>query len=224
MDKSKKIPCKKTLVRHPEAPPSKTIVIKEPQCKNSANSLLSEQTTTSKERGNKSAKTSEKTVKTSGKTDKTTEKYVETTERASKTTRKTEDPNFNEPQVYSTATISKAIEELQHVKPKKLKSTNELKKEEKLALDEKLTRHMNFPYDKSIYKNLIPLCVKTTTAPVLITRGPLPQKDAEPSLSDFLVEKEKAEYSYEVASKLNIAELNRSYNGLKMTGKVKEWI
>lgn len=57
---------------------------------------------------------------------------------------------------------------------------------------------MNFPLDQPIYRNLIPLC---STKPVshqslVPSRPPLPNKDVEPSLSDFYIPKRNSEYSY----------------------------
>lgn len=59
----------------------------------------------------------------------------------------------------------------------------------------KVTRRVNFPYDKPIYKDLIPLEVdQCKSSTVISSRGPLPQKDKEPLLANFLDTKTMPKY------------------------------
>lgn len=58
-----------------------------------------------------------------------------------------------------------------------------------------VTRKVNFPYEQHIYKDLIPLETDHCKGTQIITsRGPLPQKDKEPVLSDFLETKPNPKY------------------------------
>lgn len=54
---------------------------------------------------------------------------------------------------------------------------------------------MNFPYDKAIFKDLIPLsCERAQPQPVTPARAPLPHKDKEPNLQDFIEPKQSPVY------------------------------
>lgn len=59
-----------------------------------------------------------------------------------------------------------------------------------------MTRKVNFPYDQPIYKDLIPLQGPTRPPLHLVSREPLPHKDKEPNLWDFIKVKEEKEFIY----------------------------
>lgn len=80
-----------------------------------------------------------------------------------------------------------------------------------------MTRKVNFPYEQHIYKDLIPLEIDQYKTPIsLSSRGPLPQKDREPILSDFLESKPIPKYycypNFKVDSKFN----NITSNNLRL--------
>lgn len=59
----------------------------------------------------------------------------------------------------------------------------------------KVTRKVNFPYDQPIYKDLIPLEIDhCKSSAVISSREPLPHKDKEPLLFDFLETKSMPKY------------------------------
>lgn len=91
---------------------------------------------------------------------------------------------FNTPELHSTLKLSKKIDEV--VKPRKTKSLSDVDKN-RLAVDEKVTRKVNFPYGQPVFKDLIPLSNnEVKSQPSLVSRGPILPKDKEPVLSDFL--------------------------------------
>ncbi|XP_057665192.1 uncharacterized protein LOC130899332 [Diorhabda carinulata] len=103
------------------------------------------------------------------------------TEQVSET--KTTVESFDTPEPYSTLSLSKQVDYI--TKYRKVKSVFEQNK--KLAVDEKVSRQVNFPYNQPIYKNLIPLrCEKIPATTFTATRSPLPQKDKEVALTDFI--------------------------------------
>ncbi|KAJ8984323.1 hypothetical protein NQ317_012542 [Molorchus minor] len=154
------------------------------------------------------ADTKEKTLesisnKTLGKSEKSSVTATSITE---KLDRPGVDANLDSPELYSTLKLSKQIDHV--VKPRKTKSCSDVDKR-KLAVDDKVLRKVNFPYDQPIYKDLIPLtCDRVHSQPVISSRGPLPQKDKEPVLSDFLEKKEMPQYyclpSIKIENKLTI--------------------
>ncbi|XP_018567489.1 uncharacterized protein LOC108908065 [Anoplophora glabripennis] len=97
--------------------------------------------------------------------------------------------NLDLPELYSTLRISKKIDNV--VKPRKTKSCSDVDK--KLAVDEKVTKKVNFPYDQTVYKDLIPLTYRKVQMQRPPSRPPLPQKDIEPVLSDFLTPRQSTE-------------------------------
>ncbi|KAJ8951728.1 hypothetical protein NQ318_012579 [Aromia moschata] len=108
------------------------------------------------------------------------------------------------------------------VEPRKTKSCSDVDKT-KLAVDEKVSRKVNFPYDQPVYKDLIPLsCNKIPSQPIITSRGPLPQKDKEPVLLDFIEARKVPQYYYlpniKIESKLTtISSTNlRLYKMLKI--------
>ncbi|CAH1108259.1 unnamed protein product [Psylliodes chrysocephalus] len=86
------------------------------------------------------------------------------------------------------------------------------RKDKKLASDEKVLKNLNFPYDKPIYKDLIPLMCEKNQSPPTSVRSPLPQKDKEPVLSDFLELKRFPDYfvlhSTEIEDKMSQSKNN----------------
>ncbi|KAL1497685.1 hypothetical protein ABEB36_008604 [Hypothenemus hampei] len=92
---------------------------------------------------------------------------------------------FGVPEMHSTLQLSKKIDEI--IKPRKCKSLSDVGKK-KLAVDEKVTRKVNFPCDQPVFRNLIPLTNNEikTLPPSVNLRGPIYQKDKEPILTDFL--------------------------------------
>ncbi|XP_022917114.2 uncharacterized protein [Onthophagus taurus] len=87
--------------------------------------------------------------------------------------------NFNEPKLNSSKKIIKDICAIQNA----IKTEKNVKKSE--ILEYKITKRMNFPIDKVIYKNLVPLCTKKEPPCYRSPREPLPKKDIEPKLSDY---------------------------------------
>lgn len=82
---------------------------------------------------------------------------------------------------------------------------------------------MNFPYDQIVFKDLLPLCTRSSAPPVLISREPAVQKDMEPSLSDFLKPVPRSEYTYEIKSKEADWTSVQQFNGLRLTKIMKTW-
>ncbi|CAG9857874.1 unnamed protein product [Phyllotreta striolata] len=68
------------------------------------------------------------------------------------------------------------------------------RKNHAIAADEKVLKNLNFPYDRAIYKDLIPLVCEKTQYPPSSVRNPLPQKDVEPALADFVEIKRIPDY------------------------------
>lgn len=96
---------------------------------------------------------------------------------------KTTVESFDTPEPYSTLSLSKQVDYI--TKYRKLKTVPEPDK--KLAVDEKVSRQVNFPYNQPIYKDLISLrCDKIPTPTFTAPRSPLPQKDKEVVLTDFI--------------------------------------
>ncbi|XP_019880414.2 uncharacterized protein LOC109608427 [Aethina tumida] len=108
--------------------------------------------------------------------------HTETKQIESKSEKTTDEKLFELPRLYSSLRLSKKIDEVNSQKPK---STVDSKKD--LAIDEKVSRKVNFSHDQAIYKDLIQL-----NSPVLqnqpntIKKVPSIQKDREPNLSNFI--------------------------------------
>ncbi|XP_030768006.1 uncharacterized protein LOC115891631 [Sitophilus oryzae] len=97
---------------------------------------------------------------------------------------KSQSVDFRVPEMQSTLKLSKVIDDI--VKPRKTSSALDVDKK-KLALDEKVSRKVNFPYTKSVYKDLIPLCTKDKKPQtLLVARNPVYQRDPEPVLENYL--------------------------------------
>nr|CAI5827547.1 unnamed protein product [Callosobruchus analis] len=111
----------------------------------------------------------------------------------SKSTSSETELKLNQPELNSTLKLSKKIDDV--VNARRIKSCSDDTK--KLAADEKISRQVNFPYDKAIYRDLIPLTSeKCSSQPMLSSRPPLPQKDKEPLLSDFIEPKKTSNYYF----------------------------
>ncbi|XP_060521287.1 uncharacterized protein LOC132698957 [Cylas formicarius] len=112
--------------------------------------------------------------------------------------------DFDKPEPCSTLHFSKKIEAV--VKPRKTKSLSEADRL-KLAVDEKITRRVNFPLDQPVYKDLIPLgSQQPKSQSVLPARAPLPAKDKEPLLSDFIEPKKVRNYCHTLNVKLPLSD------------------
>nr|CAH7736197.1 unnamed protein product [Callosobruchus chinensis] len=112
----------------------------------------------------------------------------------SKSTSSETELNLNKPELNSTLKLSKKIDDI--VNARRIKSCSDVDST-KLAADEKISRQVNFPYDRAIYKDLIPLTSeKCSSQPMLSSRPPLPHKDKEPILSDFVEPKKTCNYYF----------------------------
>lgn len=80
-----------------------------------------------------------------------------------------------------------------------------------------VTQKVNFAYDQHIYKDLIPLEVDHCKLnPVISSREPLPHKDKEPLLSDFLEIKRTPNYCCYPVLKTDIVSNTITNNNLKL--------
>lgn len=87
-----------------------------------------------------------------------------------------------------------------------------------------VTKHMNFPIDQPIYRNLIPLCTKPQSQPTLPpSRPPLPNKDEEPSLSLFYTPKRNSEYSYQPSVLTRQSSVVKDVECLKLYRITRNW-
>lgn len=115
-------------------------------------------------------------------------------EEVEKKSNKTVPGRFTTPEPYSTLKLSTKIDNV--VQTRKCKSTSDLDKK-KLALDEKVARQVNFPFDQAIYKDLVPLrCNKNNENQLQSTssnRTLVHQKDKEPNLMDFVTQEKIVE-------------------------------
>ncbi|VEN57374.1 unnamed protein product [Callosobruchus maculatus] len=112
----------------------------------------------------------------------------------SKSTSSETELKLNKPELHSTLKLSKKIDDI--VNARRIKSCSDVDTK-KLAVDEKISRQVNFPYDRAIYKDLIPLTSeKCSSQPMLSSRPPMPQKDKEPVLSDFIEPKKTCNYYF----------------------------
>ncbi|KAJ3646613.1 hypothetical protein Zmor_024194 [Zophobas morio] len=117
-------------------------------------------------------------------------------------------PKFHVPELHSTLKISDKIDKLEKTKPQKFQKD--------VAFCEKVTRKVNFPADRPIYKDLIPLQVPAKSPPVLSSREPLPQKDKEPSLSSYAHPTAPREYIYVPSIKTNMRSTSSSVDNLHL--------
>ncbi|KAK9883797.1 hypothetical protein WA026_001992 [Henosepilachna vigintioctopunctata] len=100
---------------------------------------------------------------------------------------------LNVPRMHSSLNISKKVDKIGKMETK-FKSAPEIRN---AAYQEILSRQVNFPYQKKIYKDLIPLSSPNQQRPTIIcTRNPMPPKDREPILENFIEIKPVKEYSY----------------------------
>ncbi|XP_050511666.1 uncharacterized protein LOC126887834 [Diabrotica virgifera virgifera] len=91
--------------------------------------------------------------------------------------------SFEFPEHYTTLNLFKKIDSI--TKYRKTKSCSDADYKN-LAVDEKV-KQVNFPYSQPLYKDLLPLrCDKPRTQPFAASRNPLPQKDKELLLADFV--------------------------------------
>lgn len=150
--------------------------------------------------------------------------------------------NFDTPGVNSSLNLSKKIDSLGKVKTTTIKETvGKRAFDEKVIIDytfvsinifkllpEKIqtntkirfqvTRQVNFPYEKKIFKNLMPLSSPNKHFPtkVISSREPLPPKDKEPSLEDFIEQKSIPEYAYVPNFKLENRKSRAHCNNLQL--------
>lgn len=114
MNKNKKVECKKSLIRNVEEFPSQAVVLKEPQGKEFAQKSPTKQTPES----------------IFQKTEECPEK--------SKKNLKLRTRSFDNPNMYSTTTIVKKMEEVKNTQPRKIKSVSSLDNKSKLILEERV--------------------------------------------------------------------------------------
>lgn len=84
---------------------------------------------------------------------------------------------------------------------------------------------MNFPVDQPIYKNLIPLCTTKQTAQQNLptSRPPMPNKDEEPTLSDFYTPKQNSEYIYKPTVANKQISVVKDVDCLRLYGIMQTW-
>ncbi|XP_044760559.1 uncharacterized protein LOC123317980 [Coccinella septempunctata] len=117
--------------------------------------------------------------------------------------------NLDTPVINSTLHLSKKIESLGKMKTSSLKT--------KRAFDEKVTRQVNFPYEKKIFKDLMPLSSPNKRVQKTVSsREPLPPKDKEPVLEDFIGQTPIQEYSYVPNFKLETRRSRSHCNNLRL--------
>ncbi|KAJ8923442.1 hypothetical protein NQ315_002001 [Exocentrus adspersus] len=103
------------------------------------------------------------------------------------------------PELYSTLKISKEIDDTIN------RRTKSCSDDKVLTIDDKIAKKVNFPYNKSVYKGLVPLgCAKATVQSLPHPRSPFPQKDEIPVLSDFVTPREELQEKYFHAPKVKI--------------------
>ncbi|GJQ82259.1 hypothetical protein Trydic_g19458 [Trypoxylus dichotomus] len=130
---------------------------------------------------------------------------------------------FDGPQTYSTQGITRKIKIVEKIEARKGKGISDMDKNQHLILGEKITKQVNFPYEQPIYKDLIPLCVKMQSQPMIASRKPLPLKDKEPVLNDFFVPRKTPEYNYKVSNQIANKGQMRQYRGLKLHRVMENW-
>ncbi|GLV45995.1 hypothetical protein CBL_13440 [Carabus blaptoides fortunei] len=134
------------------------------------------------------------------------------------------DPVVTVPKINSTIGIKKRVKQVEHVKPRKVKSLTDLPKPERVTVDEKLTKKMNFPFDQKLYKELISLKLveKPVLQPLSTNFEPV-LKDRVPNLEDFFQPVEMDEYSVTVPVQMSAASVSRRYNGLSIYQVMRTW-
>ncbi|KAL3273840.1 hypothetical protein HHI36_015266 [Cryptolaemus montrouzieri] len=116
------------------------------------------------------------------------------------------------PEAHSSLMIGKRIDRIGKMKTSSVKSFAERK-----SFDDKVTRQVNFPYEKKIFRDLMPLSSPSKPTPtVTLSREPLPPKDKEPQLEDFMETKEIEEYSYIPNVKLENRRSRAHCNNLRL--------
>ncbi|CAH0563599.1 unnamed protein product [Brassicogethes aeneus] len=122
--------------------------------------------------------------KTKQENEEKTVKIAKSTEKISKCE---ENDDFELPELYSALKLAKKIEEIGNYKKNKSSFNKNDNKIEKLAIDEKVTKKMNFPYDQAIYRDLIQLNSHGHQNQCLINKNKVfsNEKDLEPNLADF---------------------------------------
>jgi len=117
--------------------------------------------------------------------------------------------NFNVPEMHSTLKLSKKIDKI--VNPSKTEIIPKVD-HTKLAIDEKVSRKVNFPYGQSVFKDLIPLTDnELKVQPVALTKGPAYQKDKEPILSDFFQARKQQVYYHNPRNSIKYLEENKPH-------------
>ncbi|XP_044252931.1 uncharacterized protein LOC123003932 [Tribolium madens] len=120
---------------------------------------------------------------------------------------KQSESNFEFPQLNSVLKITEKME--------RVKSATNVKVSN-IAFSEKMTRKVNFPSDKPIYKDLIPLEVPSKSPPVITSREPLPQKDREPILSNYVKPPESREFYYQPTPRLESQPPQSGFSNLRL--------
>ncbi|KAF2899831.1 hypothetical protein ILUMI_06355 [Ignelater luminosus] len=127
------------------------------------------------------------------------------------------------PELNSALRIARKIESIEVIKPRKVKSISELDKKSSTVVTDKVTKQLNFPYNKPIYKDLIPLCVRTSPQVPIASKEFVFQKEKEPLLSDFFTPKTLPEYSFQVPQQVNNRTVIKQFDGLKLYRTMRNW-
>ncbi|XP_018326481.1 uncharacterized protein LOC108737852 [Agrilus planipennis] len=111
------------------------------------------------------------------------------------------------------------------VHPTSRTTTMELEKKSQSTLNEKTLKYLNFPTDKKIFKDLIPLSVEETEqkAKQIPSRAPYPQKDKEPQLADFVKTRPHHEFIYQVPMHKQEKSVNQNYDGHRVYKIMLNW-
>lgn len=223
LDKSasgSKVTFQKHLIRNPMKKNSKAVVIKEkfqvePLILNDGESSgepLSSRSTTKKTSFNVSdIDTSMKSLSLNPKSKPNSK--INLSERDSKSSSSSDkSTKLDVPGINSSLNLSRKIDTLGRVKSAPIKSSSG-----KRAFDEKVTRQVNFPYEKKIFRDLMPLSSPNKQIHTVISsRDPLPPKDREPVLEDFIEQKTIQEYSYIPNFKLENRKSGTHCNNLRL--------
>lgn len=155
----------------------------------------------------------------------TPEETLPKTKESEKKLQKESSTKFDIPAVNSAMMIAKKTEMVKNIKPRKVKSASTLPDINKLTVDEKITRKMNFPYDQPIYKGLIPLCTSKPQPQKVpsVIRIPLKPKDPEPKLTDSLTPEKLPEYKYTVKIEKPTVPIIKENCNFKLYKMMQNW-
>ncbi|XP_017780414.1 PREDICTED: uncharacterized protein LOC108565452 [Nicrophorus vespilloides] len=117
--------------------------------------------------------------------------------------------NLGLPAINSSKNLVKTMKTVESVQQRKVQESN-------LALQDEISKRMNFPCDRAIYKELIPVCSKPEQVIAHPARGPLPLKDKEPKLENFIRHKTLPEYTCSAATQSQEWNAVREHDGFKM--------